>query len=253
MPAKITLISIIVASICLGAVGWAIGALLAKFGTAPAVTPMPTAQAIMATVITPSPDQTSILFLVVDTLSAAKPALDGCWVLTFQPGTSKYYLVGFPLDTPVANTRTLLDYYKAGPTVQDGRRLVEEAVKIATSGKWIVKYQVVIDRQTIAKLADTVGGVTFNGEALDGPALVQRYVDSTGTDARAQIKFQGEALTALTESLKQRTWTPEALDELFTVYQQYSPDADDLLDLAKQALPLEQADFVVLPYDPPKN
>jgi hypothetical protein len=194
--------------------------------------------------------QVSILLLAVDNRDSAAPILDGCWVLTFTPGTNQYFLLGFPLDTPIGESRTLRDYYAAGRSLADGSRFVEEAVKIATEGGLIVQYQVILDRPAIADLTDLVGGITLNGEALSGPALIERYSALPQDDPRLEIGFQGEALGAFFESLTRQSWTADSLDQLFQHYEPYSDDADSLLVLARQALPLTNAEFHVRVFEP---
>src|SRR5262245_36793687 len=39
--------------------------------------------------------QLSVLLIGVDTLNTSQPKLEACWVVTFQPGTQQYYLLGF--------------------------------------------------------------------------------------------------------------------------------------------------------------
>src|SRR5437762_8493 len=46
--------------------------------------------------------QFSVLLIGVDSLNTSQPKLEACWVVTFQPGTQQYYVLGFSPDTAIA-------------------------------------------------------------------------------------------------------------------------------------------------------
>src|SRR5688572_30826931 len=45
--------------------------------------------------------QFSILLIGLDSLTTSQPKLEACWVVTFQPGTHQYYVLGFSPETEI--------------------------------------------------------------------------------------------------------------------------------------------------------
>lgn len=233
--------------------GWLIGVFSAQLNE-PLSGPGLAATAPASATFTPTPPlnrPVTILFLVVDSLAASKPQMDGCWVLTFLPQTSQYFLIGFPLDTPVANNYRLLDYYNAGRNLEDAALFVSEGVRSASDHSLQVQYQVRLDQAALAETVNRLGGVTLAGEWLDGSALLQRYAALPPEAYRPRAEFQRDALQSMADVLLRQSWTAEALDQWLPGYRPFSPDADDLYQIMLTQLPLNGAELHIKVFEPP--
>lgn len=233
--------------------GWWLGA---QYGAIHATPPGPgvAVQAAVAPppLVTPLSNQpVTVLLLVVDSLAASKPQLDGCWLLTFLPGTSQFFLVGFPLDTPVGTGYRLLDYFNAGRTLEDAVLFTLEGVRSAYGQGLPIQYQVRLDQALLAETVNRLGGVTIGGERLDGSALLQRYAALPPDAHRARADFQRDALQGLADALKRQPWTAETLDQWYPRYQAFSPDAEDLRQFALKALPYADNEIYLQIFEPP--
>jgi hypothetical protein len=112
--------------------------------------PPPTAIPTGLAAISAPANQVSILLLVVDDRTSPQPWLEGCWLLTFKPGTNQYYLLGFPVDAPFSQQYTLRDYFNANSRVEDRSRFVEDALNHASSGGITVNYTLYLDEAVLA-------------------------------------------------------------------------------------------------------
>lgn len=128
----------IVTLLCL--LGGVVTGLLAGGSALPAQNSMPTVRLVPPT-SSPTPAQYSILLLGVDSLAAQRPDLEGCWVLTFQPGLPQYYLVGFSPLAPVrlpddTKEYRLEDIYAAGRQIDysGGSLFTREALQALAPG-----------------------------------------------------------------------------------------------------------------------
>lgn len=205
--------------------------------TASTPAPLPT--------LTPK-DQVVILLLVVDDRLAPKPTLLGCWVITYQPGVNRYFLLGFPVRPPLYSHYSVTDYFNADQSLEARSRFVDEAIKNISSGGLRIQYHIVVDQAALISLVNLVGGLELDpGQPpLDGAGVVSRYAQYAPEDQAGQMRFQQDALKAFGQALQQQAWTADALQTLYTTYRLLSPDADDLLALAQQA-DLQHADFEV--------
>lgn len=216
--------------------------LMGGYASTPA--PAPTAPPVAAQA---PDDQVSVLLLVVNDRTVAKPDLVGCWVVTFQPGTGQYFLLGFPVEMPVDPAYTLRDYYNADRNLEDKSRFVEEALKILSQGGLKIRYRVYVDEASLAEMVDRVGGLALmDGQPpLSGAELRNQYTTLAAGDPQTRIEFQRQALEAFTQALKRQTWTADDYQNLYNRFQALSPDAAELLDLARGAGPLAEANFTI--------
>jgi hypothetical protein len=193
------------------------------------------------------------LVLVVDDRLAVKPWLEGCWVLTFKPGTDQYFLLGFPVDVPVDRQYTIRDYDHAGQSLEDRSRFIEEALKITSQGGLTVRYRLFLDEPALAEFVDLIGGLPLDGAgpAVSGQGVVERYAALAGDPAQ-QLEFQRQVLEAITVVVKSESWTANAIQRLYERFQGLSPDADELRQLALQAESLDQATFTIQIIPPPR-
>lgn len=233
-----------------------LGAFAGWILSSPGAQPAPTATALQGTPIGQQVlgAQKSVLIVTVDSLSAApRPNLDGCWVLTFTPGTDKYFLVGFSQDTPVSlePPLRLIDYYNKGQSAEDGALFINSAIYQITGGGFQPDYSLIVDRKVIAEMVNAVGGLRLGGETLPGSAVLERYA-LLPDNALARLEFQRASLEAFANAVRNRPWSPDALDLLYQQYQATSADANELLALGKQSLPLTNAIFEVRAFEPPR-
>jgi hypothetical protein len=204
------------------------------------LTPTPTA------IPSPTPTiavgtQRAILLTVVDSLDANSPRLEGCWVLTFTPGASQYYWVGFSTTSVVPASGQSLEYYfNKGPTPDDRADFIKSGIAQLTENVIQPDYTVTVDRAVLAELVTIVGGVSLDGQVMNGEDLLARYDSLTPVQ---QLQFQQAALEAFVQQAQARTWTTELIKLMHHRYQSVSPDADELSALAQQALPFTGAQF----------
>lgn len=209
--------------------------------------PAPVAEAVTPVTETPTPSlgaQRSVLLLVVDSRAAPQPRLEGCWVLTFTPNTPQYYWVGFSTRAVVpASSQSLQDYYLSGPSPDDREDFVKAGLAALTENSIQPALSATIDRDLLADLVTVGGGVPQppgEGDPLNGPALLAEF---DALPPEQQLQFQKTALAAFVQHIQAAGWTEQLLDVFYHRYQTISPDAAELLTLAKQALPFSQAQF----------
>ncbi|MDW8327892.1 MAG: hypothetical protein RMK99_15125 [Anaerolineales bacterium] len=195
---------------------------------------------------TPSPTtglglQRTILLLVIDSLTVLQPRLEGIWVLTFTPGTSEYFWIGFsPRVIVPATGRTLEMYFAEGPAPHDRADFTMIGLVQLTDGGVQPTLSVTIDRPLLTELIEFLGGITIEGQHLNGEGLLA-YYDNLPPDR--QLSFQKAALEAFIRKAQVAAWREDLLETLYYHYQTVSPDADELLRLAKEALPFSEAKF----------
>lgn len=206
--------------------------------------PPPTAIPTGLAAISAPANQVSILLLVVDDRTSPQPWLEGCWLLTFKPGTNQYYLLGFPVDAPFSQQYTLRDYFNANSRVEDRSRFVENALNHASSGGITVNYTLYLDEAVLADFVDFLGGLALQpGEpALTGAEMRAQYHALAAAPQR-QMDFQRQTLEAMTAAVQRQAPDEEALQRLAERFASLTPYADELLRLAIAAGPLEQATF----------
>lgn len=240
--------------VALGALGFLLGGWwlglnweqIAGNAPGPVPTALPTPAATPNTaVVAPVGPQTTLLLVVVDSLDNARPDLQGCWMITFTPGTQQYFFVGFPPDLAVDGGYRLIDYFRAAHNNGDISQFLAEGISKASTGDIAIQHPILIDRAVIRAVVDQLGGLWIGDELLDGEAVLQRHDAQPADDRLARLQFQKTALEALDEAIARQTWTDVALTALLESYQRYSPDSDELLQLARTDLPFENAEFIV--------
>lgn len=185
--------------------------------------------------------QHAILLNVIDSRMSIQPRLEGCWVLTFTPQTPKYYWVGFSTSLVVPTTGSSLEsYFNHGPTPDDRAEFTKAGIALLTEGSIQPAFSVTIDRALLAELVTLIGGITADNQHLNGEALLA-YYDSLPADQ--QLSFQMTALQAFVRKAQTANWTKEMLTYFSHRYQDVSPEAEELLSLAQQALPYSEAEF----------
>lgn len=219
--------------------------------------PLPPATATLpvASPTTPTPIKlgapVSVLALGVNSATALHPQLEGCWVITFEPGLPQYYLLGYSPATLVevqgaTNARTLRDVYDMDLQIGRGTVFTHDALKSISPGLPLPQYEVVFDRQMLAQAVNSLNGIPLNGEWLDGDALLTRYDAIPVDQAIDQLAFQRAALEAILKTAQQRDWSSNAWQAYLNLGQQWQPDVQAFMTLAEIALPTaSQAEFYI--------
>jgi hypothetical protein len=195
--------------------------------------------------VRPPSGQVVILLMSVDSRQQPKPNLEACWIITFQAGNPEYFLLGFPLDTPVQDGRRIIDYYSRGRSLEESTLFIKEAVVTLSDGSLDPQYVIVADRQLIAQIVDELGGISISGQTTNSQTLFAFYDSVPGTDYERRAEIQRFTLQALAEGFKGQPWSEASLIDFMKRFYDYSADADTLTRLAVDGLPYTQVEFIV--------
>jgi hypothetical protein len=181
------------------------------------VPPTPTPSAV--TQPAPSGEQKSLLIVGVDDASAAQPAFEGCWVLSFRPGIPEYYFSSFPPDSTfklasLSKVQTLAEIYRLDQQQQLGFQFMRDAIESRFPALQ-PQAEVVIDRRALAALVTQAGGLSVDGRSLNGQQLLDTYADQASQGMPERMAFQETVVRALFSRLAERHWTPEGLIPYF--------------------------------------
>jgi hypothetical protein len=163
-----------------------------------------------------SGEQKSLLIVGVEDASASQPVLEGCWVLSYRPGINEYYFLSFPPDTnfhlaSLGKSQTLAEIYAWDLSLQLGFRFMGDAIE-SRFPPLKPQAEVIIDRLAVAELVTRAGGLSLQGNLLDGAQILDRYA-AQGTSER--MAFQETVVLALFKRLGENNWTPDALTLFF--------------------------------------
>jgi hypothetical protein len=193
--------------------------------------------------------QVSILLLGLDSASASRPRLEGCWVLTFQIGWPQYYLLGFSpaaqVEVPGAtNAHILEEAYNTDMQIGHGTVFTQDALKSLSPGLLLPQYEVTFDRQTLVRTVNALNNIPLRDEWMDGDTLLARYDAIPPGNPLEQLAFQGDALEAILKTAQQKDWSSNSWQAFFDLGQQWKPSAEAFMNLAKTTLPTaSQAEF----------
>jgi hypothetical protein len=193
--------------------------------------------------------QKSLLIVGVDDATATHPVMEGCWVLSFRPGIHEYYFLSFPPDAnfqlaSLGNKQTLAEIYALDLNLQLGFRFMRDAIE-SRAPAFDLTAEVMIDRQAVAELITRSGGLSLQGNLLDGGQILADY---TARDPSERIAFQETVVLALFKRLGENNWTPEALTQFFQ--QSPSSRAVQLDTFAADAPPLSDSGIHWTVYTP---
>lgn len=218
--------------------GIATGRFVATPQATPTVTlppPPPTLDAPEVTVsVTPGPQKTLLLIGVADGY-APEPVLESCWVITFQPGVSDYYVLAVPpsavfdvasLDGP----RTLTQIHATDMRLQLDHNFVRDAIE-ARFPAFTIQAELTLDRSDLSALVGQLGGLTLDNRLLTGPALLQVYDTWPAASDLDRLDLQGEILKHLFALLAQRQWSAADLVAFATQLPRIQADAATVAEL----------------------
>jgi len=193
--------------------------------------------------------QLSILLIGVDAINASQPKLEACWVITFQPGTGQYYVLGFSPEAQInlpgeATPQPLATIYTLDHQIGRGEVFTRDALRVISPGLSF-QAEMMFDRFMLSQTIDMLGGITLHNQRLNGQSLLALYDTLPSDHPTERLMFQQQALIALVETAKKQTWTPETMSPFFDLGQSWSPDQGFLLTLAQGAQPISQAEFFI--------
>ena len=181
---------------------------------ATSLSPAPILQPILST------RQMALLIVGVADKKAAQPTFEGGWIVAFNPGINRYYVIGFaPEARFLSNGRgpeaTLAEIYGQGVQQQLGFQFVRDSIQAAFAAMSI-QAVITVDRDDLADLAKKVGGVSIGGQRLTGTSLTAAYDTQQFLGAEARMAFQHAAFQALFQALADQQWSPGSLAAYLT-------------------------------------
>jgi len=193
--------------------------------------------------------QFSVLLIGLDSLNTSQPKLEACWVITFQPGTQQYYVLGFSPETEInlpgeATPQRLATIYNLDHQIGRGDIFTRDALRVISPGLSF-QAEVMFDRLMLAQSIDMLGGLSLNGHWLNGPSLLALYDQLPPDHPADRLMFQQQALLAMVDAAKKQSWTTETLSLYFDLGQEWSPDQGFVFTLAQAAQPISQAEFFI--------
>lgn len=210
--------------------------------------PTPTPAAAAQVVPTSAPvEQKSFLIVLVDSRSAAQPILEGVWLVTFDHGSTDYFLLGFDGEQEVGAERRLVDVFNYASTQNDwGTRLtlMDYAVR-SINGNKPIAFTIMLDREALKYAIDAVGGIELDGEWLDGTTFLARNGTLATTSAVMNIELQQKVIQAIFTSLNKRAWQVADVNALYNAHKDQYALPTDLLVFALEAMPFTDKSFIV--------
>jgi len=193
--------------------------------------------------------QMGLLVIGISDKNAAQPKFEGAWIISFNPGINKYYVLGFPPEAHfqvngLGPALPLAEVYVQGAQQDLGYLFVRDAIQAFFTGI-SVQAVVTLDRGELASLATNLGGVSVGNQLLTGSALAAAFDTVSLSGSAARMDFENQALQALFQDLRAQHWTPDSL----AVYLQQLPlavrpeDAPALTDLADSAPSLQDSEL----------
>lgn len=190
--------------------------------------------------------QISFLILLVDSLDRSQPTLEGVWLVTFDRGSSSYFFMGFDRNQIVSEDRRLVDVYayEAAGDLNTRRDLTAYAIRKLNGGQPI-QFTVMFDRALLGEVIDAVGGISLNGEVLDGSTFLARHGSLTSEAETLSIDLQHDVAQALFAALKTRAWQAMDIETFYNAHQNRYALPPELLIYALEALPFDENEFIV--------
>lgn len=185
-------------------------------------------------------EQKSFLIVLVDSRIAAQPTLEGVWLVTFDRGSTDYFLLGFDREQEVSANRRLIDVfnYTAQNDLSTRLSLVDYAVR-SLNGNKPIAFTILVDREALRQAIDAVGGIELNGEWLDGPTFLARNNDTLSIDSQQTV------IQAIFTALKNRAWQATNVSDFYSTLRDQYTLPTDVLVFALEALPFDEKSFIV--------
>lgn len=219
--------------------------------------PVPTRASLPPPTTTPAPTAisaatVSILLLGVDSLTSYHPELESVWVISFIPGTSTYYFVGFSPDSiaiysPTEEPGSLRQVYELDTLMARGNVFTGDALHNLLTGMVPPQAEVIYDRSIFRQAIDKLGGITLYGRSQSGQDVLDLWdaLPADPPDPQIRLEFEEEILRATLAAIQIRQWTPANVLAYFNLGQVWIPSYDAIVQLSQMAPPSLNFTFTV--------
>jgi hypothetical protein len=125
-----------------------------------------------------------------------QPRLRSIWLVVYHPSTPRlFWIVIYPngVQANLPNMQTLAQQFQVGPNLEPGKDFLaalQDQYQLSWNGI------LMLDESMLVQLVDSLGGVTKNGQNLDGTQIIQMMV-VPWEDPQAAYKDQAELINAL--------------------------------------------------------
>jgi len=206
--------------------------------------PVPTRASLPPPTTTPAPTAisaatVSILLLGVDSLTSYHPELESVWVISFIPGTSTYYFVGFSPDSiaiysPTEEPGSLRQVYELDARMARGNEFMRDALHNLVPGMELPQAEVIYDRSIFCKAIGTLGGITLDGRSQSGQDVLDMR-DALPPDPQIRLEFEEGVLRATLDAIRIHQWTPANVLAYFDLGQVWVPDYETVVKFSLSA------------------
>ncbi len=181
--------------------------------------------------------QNTILILGVDEAVSAQPILHSIWFVTLDYELEEVSLLGFPTNFKHPDTEKTLAESFTWSAISGFNNADLDSFEDMAPGSLLAS--VILDKEGFADLIDYVGGVTINGEPLDGRTVIG-VMDMLYDQPEASLTMQARVIGAIVDSASRLGNTPELtpLISLIPEHASISQPAPELATLAIPFLPI---------------
>jgi len=192
-------------------------------------------------------DQTMVLFVGVDDLSSPSPRLRAVWWAAFRPPGKEVFLYGIPLNRPLEEDpdRTMSDVFRWSPVTGVDPMLLMAMRNVISLSPALV---IVLDEVGFATLIDFLGGVTQDGETMDGATVIgflNLIADKPQTLLETQATILGGLRHKIPTFVEQVDLTP--LTNLIPAHAYLSESVPEAFALLSPLLPIDPESIHVMP------
>jgi hypothetical protein len=181
--------------------------------------------------------QNTILILGVDEAVSAQPMLHSIWFVTLDYELEEVSLRGFPTNFIHPETEKTLAESFTWSAISGFNNADLDPFEDMAPGSLLAT--IILDEEGFADLIDYVGGITINGEPLDGRTVIG-VMDMLYDQPEASLTMQARVIGAIVDSASRLGSTPELtpLIALIPEHASISQPAPELATLAIPFLPI---------------
>lgn len=189
-------------------------------------------------------NQNTILILGVDEAVSAQPILHSIWLVTLDYELEEVSLRGFPTNFKYPESELTLAESFSWSAISGFNNANLDPFEDLASGSLLAT--IILDEEGFANLIDYVGGITINGEPLDGRTVIG-VLDMLYDQPEASLTMQARVIGAIVYSASRLGNTPELtpLISLIPEHASISQPAPELASLAIPFLPISLEAFDV--------
>ena len=181
--------------------------------------------------------QNTILILGVDEAVSAQPILHSIWFVTLDYELEEVSLRGFPTNYRHPESENTLTESFTWSAISGFNNADLDPFEVLAPGSLLAT--IILDEEGFADLIDYVGGITINGESLDGRTVIG-VLDMLYDQPEASLTMQARVIDAIVDSASHLGSTPELtpLIALIPEHASISKPAPELATLAIPFLPI---------------